>query len=175
MNFFQFPAPVQQLIDNISAIPGVYECFSCPKPLHGVAQTDLARQCELDNIPVFAASFYCDDPDEIVLLQSEIIFERSAEAWIGLEFLSWWVRDRARHGYPIQLRPSASSPETNQEVLLGRSLKFYIEVFVVEDTNDMQKTLAMAGELADSLELNRDLYSTSFANPAPFRGDVDSI
>ncbi|CAH8711242.1 hypothetical protein M5W83_14540 [Paenibacillus thiaminolyticus] len=47
-----------------------------------------------------------------VLIQFEFAIDQSVEGLQSLEFLAWFVRDYARGGKKIQLRPFALPPET---------------------------------------------------------------
>jgi hypothetical protein len=68
-------------------------------------------------------------PDE-AWAHTEIVFDRSTEAWLSLEFLAWWVRDQSRGGDEIQLRPVALPPRVH-ETQLGQTLKFVIDHFAI--------------------------------------------
>jgi hypothetical protein len=109
-----------------------------------------------------------------VLLQVEVIFDRSPGAWLSIEFLAWWTRDWGRSGREIQMRPMALPPRAF-EIQLGRTLKFFIEYFVVEETESYDKTLETAAEMGESIASCFESYRDCFENPAEFEGDVESI
>ncbi|MNW48453.1 hypothetical protein D3C74_258190 [compost metagenome] len=71
-----------------------------------------------------------------VLIQFEFCIDNSAESLRSLEFLAWFVRDSARGGNKIQLRPFALPPETPYGRQIGTTLKFHIDLFVdgIEET-----------------------------------------
>ncbi len=106
------------------------------------------------------------------MIQTEVVLDRSPEAWLSLEFLAWWVRDWGRSGHEIQMRPMALPPKA-YEIQLGRTLKFFIEYFVIEDSDSYEKTLAVAGEMGESIAENFAMYRECFENPAEFTGDVE--
>lgn len=108
------------------------------------------------------------------MLQTEVIFDRSPEAWLSLEFLAWWVRDWGRSRHDIQMRPMALPPRV-QNIQLGRMLKFFIEYFVIEEGESYDNTLAVAGDMAKSIAQCFDLYSDCFENPVEFTGDVENM
>jgi len=168
------PPQVQTLIDAISALPGVAGCFCGPKPLTDIAAKDLSLPGELADLPQVAIRRTNGGRPHEVLVQTEVIFDRSPSAWLSLEFLAWWVRDLARSGHEIQMRPVALPPKA-YEIQLGRTLKFFIEYFVVEADDSYTNTLAAAGEMGTSLELAIKLYQECFDHPAEFTGDVESI
>lgn len=92
-----------------------------------------------------------------VLIQFEFFIDNSIESLHSLEFIAWFVRDRARGGTKIQLRPFALPPETPYGRQLGTTLRFHIDLFVdgIEETldpafdvvNDIKKSLNTAIEL----------------------------
>jgi len=98
------PAQVQGLTDSISALPGVAGCFRHPKPLMKVLLSHFSFPGEFGDLPQVAIRRTNGGLKNEVMIQTEIIFDRSAEAWISLEFLAWWVRDWARSGHQIQMR-----------------------------------------------------------------------
>ncbi len=169
-----FPPQVQKLMDAISALPGVAGCFCGPKPLAGIELEHLSLPGEFGDLPQVAIRRSNGGREREVLIQTEVIFDRSPGAWLSLEFLAWWVRDWARSGHDIQMRPMALPPHAH-EIQLGRTLKFFIEYFVVEDADEYAKTLDAAGEMGESIALNFDLYRDCFEHPAEFTGDVESI
>lgn len=168
------PAQVQTLIDAISALPGVAGCFCGPKPLMEIEPSHLSLPGEFGDLPQVAIRRTKGGLENEVMIQTEIIFDRSAEAWVSLEFLAWWVRDWARSGHQIQMRPMALPPK-GYEIQLGRTLKFYIEYFVIEDGNGYENTLKVASEMGESIASNIEGYADCFASPAEFTGDIENI
>ncbi|PQO37236.1 hypothetical protein DTL21_04615 [Bremerella cremea] len=170
----ELPPPVQALVDAISALPGVAGCFCSPKPLAGIDVSDLSLPGEFGDLPQVAIMRTEGGRENEVMIQTEVIFDRSAEAWLSIEFLAWWVRDWARSGREIQMRPMALPPKA-YDIQLGRTLKFFIEYFLIEDGEAYEDTLEAAGEMAESIASCYELYQDCFANPAEFTGDVESI
>lgn len=170
----ELPPPVQALVDAISTLPGVAGCFCSPKPLAGIDVSDLSLPGEFGDLPQVAIMRTEGGRENEVMIQTEVIFDRSAEAWLSIEFLAWWVRDWARSGREIQMRPMALPPKA-YDIQLGRTLKFFIEYFLIEDGEAYENTLEAAGEMAESIASCYELYRDCFANPAEFTGDVESI
>lgn len=170
----ELPPTVQALVDAISALPGVAGCFCSPKPLAGIDVSDLSLPGEFGDLPQVAIMRTEGGRENEVMIQTEVIFDRSAEAWLSIEFLAWWVRDWARSGREIQMRPMALPPKA-YDIQLGRTLKFFIEYFLIEDGEAYEDTLEAAGEMAESIASSYELYRDCFANPAEFTGDVESI
>ena len=103
-----------------------------------------------------------------------MILDRSPQAWLTIEFLAWWVRDWGRAGHQIQMRPMALPPKA-YEIQLGRTLKFFIEYFVIEEGVSYAGTLQIAGQMGESIAENVESYKECFENPAVFKGDVENI
>ena len=72
------------------------------------------------------------------------------------------------------MRPMALPPKAF-EIQLGRTLKFFIEYFVIEDGDSFDKTLAIAEKMGESIAENFEQYRECFEKPAEFTGDVESI
>lgn len=168
------PPQVQALMDAVSALPGVAGCFCNPKPLDGIEVADLSLPHEFADLPQVAIMRTGGGREFEVMIQTEVILDRSAGAWLTLEFLAWWVRDWARSGREIQMRPTALPPKA-YEIQLGRTLKFFIEYFVMEAGANYDKTLQIVGEMAESIAANHETYKECFEHPAQFTGDVESI
>lgn len=169
-----FPPQVQALMDAVSALPGVAGCFCSPKPLAGIELSDLSLPGEFGDLPQVALIRTNGGQEREVLIQTEVIFDRSAEAWLSLEFLAWWVRDWARSGRPIQMRPMSLPPRVH-DIQLGRMLKFFIEYFLIEESDRYESTLAVVAEMAESIASNYEFYRDCFDNPAEFTGDIENI
>ncbi|MEX1026585.1 MAG: hypothetical protein WD049_01065 [Candidatus Paceibacterota bacterium] len=170
----EFPPQVQALIDSITALPGVAGCFCSPKPLAECETSHLSLPGEFGDLPQAVIMRTNGGRSNEVMIQTEVILDRSPEAWLTLEFLAWWVRDWGRSGHEIQMRPMALPPKA-REIQLGRTLKFFIEYFVIEDGDSFDKTLAVAGEMGESIGENFDTYRGCFENPVQFTGDVENI
>ena len=72
------------------------------------------------------------------------------------------------------MRPMALPPKAF-EIQLGRTLKFFIEYFSIEEGESFAKTLAVASEMGESIAENFEQYHDCFENPAEFTGDIENI
>ncbi|MFB0843396.1 hypothetical protein [Paenibacillus oleatilyticus] len=93
-----------------------------------------------------------------VFLQFEFEIERSEEGLVALEFISWFIRDQARGGNTIQLRPFAFPPETSYGRQLGTTLKFHIDLFIDEVVDTLEPAFARIRAMDASLNLAIRLY-----------------
>lgn len=168
------PPQVQALVDSISLLPGVAACFCGPKALAEIELSHLSLPAEFGNLPQAAIIRTNGGRENEVLIQTEVIFDRSPEAWLSIEFLAWWVRDWGRSGHEIQMRPMALPPR-GFEIQLGRTLKFFIEYFVIETGERFERTLEVVDEMAKDIASNFEDYRECFEHPAEFTGDVEGI
>lgn len=170
----ELPPQVQKLVDAIGGLPGVAACFCGPKPLMEIEAEHLSLPGEFGDLPQVPIRRTNGGLEGEVMIQTEVIFDRSPEAWLSLEFLAWWVRDWARSGHQIQMRPTALPPK-GFEIQLGRTLKFLVEYFVIEPEDSYETTLTTALEMGESIEQNFADYRECFEAPAEFENDVESI
>lgn len=170
----ELPPQVQLLVNAISALPGVAGCFCRPRPLAQFQPEHLSLPGEFGDLPQAIILRTSGGRENEVMIQVEVIFDRSPGAWLSIEFLAWWVRDWGRSGHEIQMRPMALPPKA-YEIQLGRTLKFFIEYFVIEKGDSYDKTLEIAGEMGESIADGFEVYRECFEKPAEFTGDVENI
>jgi hypothetical protein len=165
---------VQSLVNAISALPGVAGCFCRPKPLSQFEMSHLSLPGEFGDLPQAIIMRTSGGRENEVMIQVEVILDRTPGAWLSIEFLAWWVRDWGRSGHEIQMRPMALPPKA-YEIQLGRTLKFFIEYFVIETGESFDRTLTIVSEMGASIADNFRQYRECFEKPAEFDGDVESI
>jgi hypothetical protein len=170
----ELPPQVQTLVNAISALPGVAGCFCRPKPLAQFDVSHLSLPGEFGDLPQAILLRTSGGRDNEVMIQVELILDRSPGAWLTLEFLAWWVRDWGRSGREIQMRPMALPPK-GYEIQLGRMLKFFVEYFVIETGESYEKTLAVVEDMGESIAENYEDYRECFEKPAEFTRDVENI
>ncbi len=93
-----------------------------------------------------------------VLIQVELETDYSPESLQSIEFLAWFVRDCARGGTAIQLRPFALPPDSPQGRQLGTSLRYHLDLFVAGIEESLQPAYETIIELTRSLEMAIRLY-----------------
>jgi|GEM_PF-924822 hypothetical protein len=161
-----YPPEVQKLHDAFDRLDGIEEVAIGVQGLDGITDRELTLPGEFADLP--HATLRRSEgglPDE-VLVTSTIRFDQEPgrDGWVALEFLAWWVRDLSRAGKTVQMRPLALPPVA-YDVQLGRTLKFVIEFFITNPTEDLGPALKEVEELADSLNSNVDLYADALAEP----------
>jgi len=93
-----------------------------------------------------------------VLLQFELAFDYSPESLQSIEFLAWFVRDCARGGTKVQLRPFALPPEVPYGRQLGTTLKWHLDLFEDGIEDSLDPAFVTVQKLLDALEQAIRLY-----------------
>jgi len=93
-----------------------------------------------------------------VLLQFQIEFDYSPESLISVEFLAWFVRDCARGGTKVQLRPFALPPESPVGRQLGTTLKWHLDLFVDGIEETLEPAFETVRRMSHSLQTAIRLY-----------------
>ena len=83
----KLPPQVQALMDAISALPGVAGCFCGPKPLAGCEPSHLSLPGKFGDLPQAIIMRTNGGRAHEVMIQTEVILDRSPGAWLSLEFL----------------------------------------------------------------------------------------
>lgn len=93
-----------------------------------------------------------------VLIQFELETDYSLDSLHSIEFLAWFVRDSARGGTAIQLRPFALPPDSPHGRQFGTSLKYHLDLFVGGIEESLEPAYEILRKLTQSLELAITLY-----------------
>lgn len=152
-----YPPQVAAFHNALSRLPGAYDVGSTVQSLWGVTP-EVLSSVDFGHLPHAAIRWAGGGREDQALAQFEFRLKASATGWRSLEFISWWVRDQARGGTNIQLRPFALPPMAGQTVQLGHTLRFHIDLFCVANGKDLSPVLAAVQELADDLEAAMRIY-----------------
>jgi hypothetical protein len=153
------PPEIISFAETASRVPGVVDIDIGLNWLEGIAVKDLSLPGEYALLPHLAIMRSKGGQKHEAVIRVEIIFEKSMAGWIGLEFLSWWVRDLTRSGLQVQLRPIAFPPQVGPRIQLGHTLKFYLEIFVIEKSGNPLEVAKQLREYEESLALSLRIYS----------------
>lgn len=99
-----------------------------------------------------------------LLIQFEFLIDYSVESLQSLEFIAWFVRDCARGGIKIQLRPFALPPVTPNGKQLGTTLKFHIDLIVDNIQDTLEPVFEIINDLDKALNLFIKMYSIPLKN-----------
>jgi hypothetical protein len=153
----EYPAEIDALHRALSALAGVRNVCSGIDNLQGISTAELSFP-DFAHLPHGALLRTGGGLESEALIQVEFILEPSEVGWRSLEFLAWFVRDQARGGESIQLRPFALPPVAGDQVQLGLSLRFHLDIFCPGTGEDLAPVLARVQKIADGLNLAIDLY-----------------
>jgi hypothetical protein len=154
------PKQVEQFSAALQRLPGVYSVDSSVQSLQGLTADDLGLAA-FAQLPHAALRRTSGGREGEVYVRFEFRLEPVPAAWQTLEFLAWFVRDQARGGLAIQLRPFGLPPTTPEGAQLGQSLRFDIDLFCVVSSGSLAPVLAEVGEVAKQLVLLSDLYDAA--------------
>lgn len=157
------PPEVVRLIAAITAIPGVTRAQLDNTYLPDVALADLSLpNGPHADLPIAALRRSGGALGNELLLSLEFRIQRNEGGLRAAEFLSWWVREQSRLGENMQLRTLGQPPMVAGEQQLGRTLRFNIDWFYTDTSEDMANVLSAIGGKALALELATEMYKDAF-------------
>ncbi|MBY0512776.1 MAG: hypothetical protein K2P78_02575 [Gemmataceae bacterium] len=152
-----YPPALERLHAALASLPGVSDVCSGIESLQGLTGDDL-RFPDFAHVPHGALRRTNGGLTGEALVQVEFRIAATAAGWRSLEFIAWFVRDQARGGVFIQLRPFALPPMYGDQVQLGHTLKWHIDLFCPDTGEDLSPQLAKIDGIAAGLELAINLY-----------------
>jgi hypothetical protein len=154
-----YPPQVAAFQDALASLPGAYEVGSRIHCLWDVT-SEILSSVDFGHFPHAAIRWAGGGRQDQALAQFEFHLRPAPEGWRSLEFISWWVRDQARGGVDIQLRPFALPPVVGETVQLGHTLRFHIDLFCIAKGDDLAPVLATVQRLADDLRDTMKMYQS---------------
>lgn len=152
-----YPPEVDRLHAALESLPGLTEASSGIESLQGITGNHL-RFPDFAHLPHGALRRTDGGLEGEALIQTEFRIERSERGWRTLEFLAWFIRDQARSGELIQLRPFALPPMAGGEVQIGNTLHWQIDLFCPDTGEDLSPQLERVARIAEALETAVSLY-----------------
>ena len=156
------PPEVVRLIAALTAIPGVTQAQLDNTYLPEVAVSDLSLPGPYADLPIAALRRSNGALENELLLSLEFRIQRNEAGLRAVEFLSWWVRDQSRGGENMQIRSIGLPPMVAGDQQLGRTLRFTIDWFYADPSQDMANVLSAVGGKALALELATNMYKDAF-------------
>jgi len=136
------PKEVTQLVNAVTAIPGVSAAQLEKTYLPNVKVSDLSLPGPYADLPIAALRRSKGAlPDELL---------------ISINF------DQSRSGENMQLRALGLPPIVGNNKQLGNTLQFTIDWFYSDPSQDLSKVLAAIAEKARSLETATGIYKSAF-------------
>lgn len=156
------PPAVTAFVGAALAIPGIASADLAKHYLPGLDPADLSLPGPHADLPAAALRRTGGGLEEELLLVLEFTIERNEAGLKALEFLAWWVRDQARGGENMQLRALGLPPLAGGEKQLGQTLRFSLDWFLANPSQDMDAVLQALAHKAMGLDLALSLYASAF-------------
>jgi hypothetical protein len=148
------PPEVKELQEAIQSIPGVTDAAVGKIDLSDIPDSDLGL-LPYGDLPIGALRRTKGGSPSEVLIFVNFGITQDSRGLKALEFISWWVRDQARGGEPIQIRSLALPPLGDQ---FGKSLRFTIDYFYADPKEDISKLLSKVKKLAEEINDSKRVY-----------------
>jgi hypothetical protein len=155
-----YPAEVNDMFLAITRLPGVVSVNANVQSLEGI-DVDSLGLLPFHNYPHMVLRLLGGGKEEKGIVWFEFRLKPDNSGWKALEILAWWVKDLSRSGHNVQLRPVASAPVIADDIQLGRTLTFQIEMVFEAEGDDLSGVLAeikdLAGWLDDQLSMHESV------------------
>ncbi|WP_432663968.1 hypothetical protein R9X47_25755 [Wukongibacter baidiensis] len=153
-----YPVDIQKFHETILRLKGISTIESGIENL-GYVNLEMLGLSEFSHLPHASLLRTNGGLEDEVLIQFEFSIDYSVESFESLEFISWFIRDCARGGTKVQLRPFALPPVTPNGRQLGKTLKFHIDLFIDNIAGTLESVFKVIRELNKSMNLFIDLYN----------------
>ena len=149
------PPEVLKYQSALESIPGATEVSITKEDLSELSEDDFSL-LPYGDLPLGAMKRSNGGKKHELLISANFSITRDEKGLKALEFISWWVRDAARSGWPIQIRSLGMPPLESQ---FGKTLSFTVDYFYTDETEDMGNVLKQIDKLGTSLKESREIYS----------------
>lgn len=153
----QYPIAIEQFHQTLLQLKGITEVESGVENLEPI-DSEMLGYSACAHMPHAALLRTGGGLQQEVLIQFELVTDYSTESFLSLEFLAWFIRDCARGGTKVQLRPFALPPETPLGRQLGTTLKWHIDLFVDGIEESLDPAFEIVGQMNQSLQTAIELY-----------------
>ncbi len=153
------PDEIEAFHRALLGVRGVTRVTSGIRGLDGITADDLRLPGPFADLPHGALRRTGGGLAGEAYVQLELALRADADGWRALDFLAWFVRDQARGGEPVQLRPYALPPAGPEGArALGVEPILHLDVFWLDAGSDLAPILARIAAMARDLEMARRLY-----------------
>jgi hypothetical protein len=153
------PDEIEAFHRALASLRGVRTVTSGIRSLDGLTADDLRLPGPFADLPHGALRRTNGGLPGEAYVQFELTLRPDADGWRALDFLAWFVRDQARGGEFVQLRPYALPPSGPDGArALGTSPTFHIDLFWLDSGKDLAPILVRIEAMAKALEMARRLY-----------------
>jgi hypothetical protein len=153
----EYPKAISDFHRLLLALPGVTNVSSGIESLAGITAGDLGL-ADFAHLPHAALRRTEGGLSDEVFVQIEFHLTPNPDGWRTLEFLAWFVRDQARGGESLQLRPFALPPVAAGKMQLGNTLKFHLDLFCPDSNGEIEPILARVEQMGRNLKMAIEIY-----------------
>jgi hypothetical protein len=153
----EYPLEISNFQDLLLTLPAVTDVSSGIQSLTGLTGDDL-RSVDFAHLPHAALRRTDGGLNNEVFVQIEFYLSPTAAGWRTLEFIAWFVRDRARGGEFLQLRPFALPPTAGERSQSGNTLRFHLDLFYPDSSGDLEPILAKVRQIGQGLKSAIEIY-----------------
>jgi len=153
----EYPVEISNFHNLLLELPDVKNVSSGIESLAELTVEELAL-IEFAHLPHATLRRTNGGLDDEVFVQVEFYLSQTLEGWKTLEFLAWFVRDQARGGELLQLRPFGLPPIAKGETQLGNTLRFHLDLFCLNSNGELELILAKVKEIEQSLKTAIEIY-----------------
>jgi len=157
-----YPQEIQEFHDQLLRLPGVFDVISGINSLQGIREEHLSLS-SFSHLPQGSLRRTTGGLQREALIQFEFRMEKTPQAWKSLEFLAWFIRDQARAGEQIQMRPGGSIPIVDGKIQLGETLYFQIDLFLPNAPGELTPILIKVRGLTHALNKALNLYQQAWS------------
>lgn len=152
-----YPKDISNFLATVMRVSGIKVIESSVENLEPI-DNELLKLSQYAHLP--HATLYRTNGglENEVLIQFQFSIDKSIDGLDALEFISWFIRDSARGGNKIQLRPFALPPETSLGRQLGTTLSFHIDIFIDNVQDSLEPVFMKIREIDHTLNLAIQLY-----------------
>jgi hypothetical protein len=161
MTMQSYPQEIQEFHNQLLRLPGIYDIISGINNLQGFRPEHLALS-SFSRLPQGSLRRATGGLQREALIQFEFRIEKTLQAWKSLEFLAWFVREQARAGEQIQMRPGGLTPIVNGKIQLGETLYFQIYLFLPNAPLELAPVLTKVRTLTQALEKSLNQYQAAW-------------
>ncbi|MCT4507829.1 MAG: hypothetical protein N4A48_03580 [Tepidibacter sp.] len=152
-----YPIEIENFHNTILKLRGISTIESGVENLEPI-DSELLKLSDFSHLPHASLLRTNGGLKDEVLIQFEFSTDYSLESFQSLEFIAWFVRDCARGGTKIQLRPFALPPVTPLGRQLGTTLKFHIDLFIDGIDETLEPAFKEINNLNKSINIFIDMY-----------------
>jgi hypothetical protein len=156
------PPEISKLVDAVSSVKGAANVSIGKMYLPDIEVKNLSLPSPYADLPIATLRRTNGGLSDELLLSINFEIERNEAGLNALEFLSWWVRDQSRGGENLQIRSIGLPPIIGKTRQLGSTLRFTIDWFYIDKSQDINRVLTAIGTKAKELQHEVEAYKDAF-------------